>query len=157
MIVNANRAESLGVEFELSYEIVHGLTLNGNIGYNQTQLLGYHDPITGENLSGNEAPYIPEFTALAALDYAHDCGFRAHVEYVAYGETQYTDTNLARYRQAPYGLLNARIGYEKGNYGVYLFGRNLGDTRYFTQKSSDIDAGIIGEPRILGVMAMLKF
>jgi iron complex outermembrane receptor protein len=157
LVANAGRAESYGVEFETSLEVVHGLTISGNIGYNQTNLYDYHDPITGADLSGNRAPYVPNFTALAALDYAHDCGFRAHVEYVVMGDTDYTDTNDTHYRQNTYGLLNAQIGYERGNYGVYLFGRNLADKRYFTLKESDINAGVIGEPRVLGVKAELKF
>ena len=51
--------------------------------------------------------------------------------------------------------MNARIGYERGHYGLYLFGRNLTDTVRYTQKS--LSTGSTGEPRILGMMAVLKF
>lgn len=157
LVANAPHATSYGVEFEASWELAHGLTLSGNIGYNQTTLDSYHDPITGANLSGNIPPFVPQYTALAALDYACDCGLRFHLDYVGVGATNYQATDLPIYRQGAYALLNARVGYEYRNYGVYLFGRNLTDKAYYTQISPDIDAGVIGERRILGVMAQLKF
>jgi iron complex outermembrane receptor protein len=157
LVVNADTAESYGAELEASWELERGLTLRGNVGANQTHLYGYTDPITGQDLSGNRAPYVPNFTALIALDYKMDWGFRMHVEYVVMGDTDYTDTNDNVYRQNAYGLLNAQIGYEHRNFGVYLFGHNLADKRYFTLKESDINAGVIGEPRVLGVMAQMKF
>lgn len=155
--INADSAISLGVEGELFWTICRGLTFSGNIGFNQTTLHGYHDPLTGENLSGNRAPYIPEFTARTALDYAAPCGFRARVEYVAFGQTDYTDSNERQYRERPYGLLNARTGFDRGAYGIYLFARNLSDTRYYTMIDAGLKAGVIGEPRVLGVMATLRF
>jgi iron complex outermembrane receptor protein len=34
------------------------------------------------------------------------------------------------FKQEPYTLVNARLGYEGENYGVYLFANNLFDTEY---------------------------
>jgi iron complex outermembrane receptor protein len=157
LVVNAGEARANGLELELAWEILTGLTFSGSIGYNQTQLRDYRDPFTDEDLGGNEAPYVPNFTALAALEDQHPSGVRAKVDYVVVGDTQFTDTNAERYRQSAYGVLNARVGYEREHFGVYVFARNLTDEKFFTNKSSDIDAGVIGEPRIFGVMGLVKF
>ncbi len=157
LVLNAGEATSRGVELELSFAPLEGLTFTGAIGYNETELHEFKDPFTLQSLDGNEAPYVPNFTALAALEYRHSTGAQAKVEYVVTGATHFTDLNIQRYRQAPYGLLNARIGYENDHWGAYVFGRNLTDEEYFTNKTTDIDAGVIGEPRVIGVMGILKF
>jgi iron complex outermembrane receptor protein len=131
------------VELEVAWALMPGLALSGNVGWNSTELT--------EALPGDQAPFVPEYTALIALDYRHRCGFGAHLEFKAIGETQYLDSTP----QDAYGEMNARLGYERNQYGIYLFGRNLTDTKRFTQKYSG--AGSTGEPRILGVMATLRF
>jgi len=157
LVVNADEARSYGLEFEIQWELMRGLTLQGAVGYNKTELTHYRDPITGQNYSGNNAPYIPNFTALVALNYAHDSGIRANVEYVAAGDVEYDDANADYYRQNAYGVLNARVGFERDSYGIYLFGRNLAEKEYYTFKNQFTQAGVAAEPRILGLMAMLKF
>lgn len=157
LVVNADEARSYGLELEVQWELMQGLSLNGAIGYNKTELTHYRDPITGQNYSGNTAPFMPNFTALVSLNYAHDCGFRANVEYVAVGDVEYDDANADYYRQNAYGVLNARIGFERGMYGLYIFGRNLAEKEYYTYKNIFSEAGVSAEPRIIGLMASLKF
>ncbi len=148
-VFNAGRARATGLELEAALQLMPGLALSANLGWNDTELT--------ELFPHHQAPYVPCYTALVALDYRHRCGFGAHLEFQAIGDTEYTRTNLDDTRQGAYGEMNARVGYERGHYGLYLFGRNLTDTQRDTQKSLFLGAGSTGEPRILGMMAVLKF
>lgn len=148
-VFNAGRARATGLELETALQLLPGLALSANLGWNDTELT--------ELRPHHQAPYVPCYTALVALDYRHRCGFGAHLEFKAIGDTEYTSTNLDYYRQDAYGEMNARLGYERGHYGLYLFGRNLTDTKRDTQKNLTLGAGSTGEPRILGMMAVLKF
>ena len=44
--------------------------------------------------------------------------------------------------QEDYSVINASIGYEKDGYSIKVFGRNLGDERYYSN-ISPVSKGII--------------
>lgn len=147
----------MGAEVELIARPVTGLELSGAFGYTHAEFVRYQDPTTGADLAGNDTPYTPEFTATAAAQYKHRLGFFGRVEFVAIGETFYDEANTGRFRQASYGLLNARLGYERKHFAVFLFGRNLTDTEYFVNKVVDLVAGVPGEPATIGAMVQLSY
>jgi outer membrane receptor protein involved in Fe transport len=147
-VLNAGRARAMGLELEAAWQLMPGLALSGSVGWNDTELTQAHPD--------HQAPYVPRYTALVALDYRHRCGIGGRLEFKALGDTEYSTTNLDAARQGAYGETNARLGYEGSHYGIYLFGRNLTDTKRYTQKDATL-GGSTGEPRILGVMAALKF
>lgn len=146
----SSSAEARGVEFAGALTLAKGLVLSGNVGYNETVIFG-------DGFHGTQAPLAPEFTALTALDYIAPCGFCARVDFLGIGRTIYGFQDRGSLHQDPYGLLNARIGFKKLNYGAYLFARNLCDTKYYTALETGRIAGYRGEPRVLGVMAELMF
>lgn len=54
------------------------------------------------------------------------------------------------------------IGYEKEHFDIYLFVNNIFDKEYWTFLFSDAmdptkEAGSIGNPRTLGIMATVRF
>jgi outer membrane receptor protein involved in Fe transport len=142
-VINAGRARARGAELEVAWQFMPGLAVSGNFGWCDTELT--------EFFPSDQAPFVPKYTGFIALDYRHRCGFGAHLEFKAIGERQY----LADTSQDAYGEVNARLGYEQSHYGVYLFGRNLTDSKRSTQ--NDFNAHSTGAPRVLGVMAALKF
>ncbi|MDB6169128.1 MAG: putative TonB-dependent receptor [Verrucomicrobia bacterium] len=147
-ITNAGRARSVGAEFELACRLLRHLDMSGAVGWNQTELT--------QILRGNQVPFVPTYTALVALDYRPLPGFSAHLECRVIGDTEYSVTIPEPVHQNAYGELNARVGYERSKFGIYLFGKNLSDTKRYTQQSYR-GTGSTGEPRILGVMALVKF
>jgi len=156
-IFTAPEVHTMGAEVELIARPVTGLELSGAFGYTHAEFVRYQDPTTGVDLAGNDTPYTPEFTATAAAQYKHRLGFFGRVEFVAIGETFYDEANTGRFRQASYGLLNARLGYERKHFAVFLFGRNLTDTEYFVNKVVDLVAGVPGEPATIGAMVQLIY
>ena len=58
-------------------------------------------------------------------------------------------------RQPAYALVNAKIGYEKDNWDVFLYGRNLLDQRYATSAFGRSKRA--AEPLMVGVQCGLSF
>ena len=67
------------------------------------------------------------------------------------------DTDQGRKDRLFYGLLNARVGYEQGHFGLVLFAENLTDAKYFSAKVPPLNAGATGRPRTFGVMGTARF
>lgn len=141
-----------GLEFELKAQPTQGLEFVAGVGYVNSQFQDYTNPFTGINFSNNRVPYAPEITYNLAAQYRSPGGIFARLELRGYGTTYFDDANQVK--QDPFALINARIGYEKSNYGIYLFANNLFDTRYITSgflfPPPNVTAGF-GEPLTYGV------
>jgi len=156
-VFNANRAEIYGVEFETNYALLPQLDFLGSIGWTHARLTSYTDPITGRNLDGVTPPYVPEFDALAALDFHLECGFFARAEYYAVGNTKFDDFNRNDFQQDAYGLVGASVGWRAKNWNIALYGSNLTQENYYTNMNPDIRTGAVGIPREFGVRVGVTF
>lgn len=156
-VFNAAKAEIYGLEFESRYALLPGLDFLGSLGYTHARLTSYTDPVTGQNLDGVTAPFVPEFDAVAALDYHMDNGLFARVDYLATGNTKFDDFNRADFQQNAYGLINASMGWRNDQWSVSVYGTNLGGEEYYTIMNTDLRTGAVGIPRIIGVKAGIQF
>ncbi|NEP55462.1 MAG: TonB-dependent receptor, partial [Symploca sp. SIO2G7] len=147
-----------GVEFELGAQVARGLDLTAAIGYVDSRFTRYINPLVGSDFSDNRAPYVPDVTYNLGLQYRSPGGIFARAELSGYGTTYFDDANQAR--QAPFALVNLRLGYEWPNYGIYVFANNLFDTRYITsgfQFPPPIVTGGFGEPVTYGFQVRANF
>ncbi len=128
--INNVDLKATGVEFELTAKPTKGLDLIASIGYVDSRYKNYLNTDTGINLSDNRVPLAPQFTYNLAVQYRSYGGIFARAELRGYGITYFDDDN--QIKQDPYAVVNARIGYESGKYGIYLYANNLFDTRYIT-------------------------
>jgi iron complex outermembrane receptor protein len=155
-IVNAPKAHSVGFEVEFQAQLMENLSLDGNFGYTHSQFDDYRDPITQVNYAGKIAPFVPELTGLLALQYKHPQGYFARAEGVWTGKTYFDENNTSLMSQNPYALANLRVGYEQKNYSIYLFAKNVADTRYYTFKIDSL-RGAPSDPRLFGVRLAVNF
>jgi len=152
---NAAKAESKGVELEVTAVPVTGLELTGTFGYTDAK---YEDYVRGdEDYSGNYVQTAPRYTASGGFRYRFTNGFFVSALYSRYGKMYFDAANTAK--QDPYGIINAKVGYESERYDIYLYGRNLADEEYASRafKSSDVWYGRAGEPRVVGVAFTGRF
>ena len=157
-ILNAEEARSYGAEIELSAEIFTGVTLEGSFGRTTTELTNYTDPISGTNLSGNKAPFVPELDASLAATYTHDTGLFARVELVHQGEIYFNDQNDTSFMENGYTVINATIGYRsESGYELSVFGGNLTDETYYVNITPDLNAGTVGLPQMIGIRARWEY
>ncbi len=157
-ILNAEEARSYGAEIELSAEIFTGVTLEGSFGRTTTELTNYTDPISGTNLSGNKAPFVPELDASLAATYTHDTGLFARVELVHQGEIYFNDQNDTSFMENGFTVINATIGYRsESGYELSVFGGNLTDETYYVNITPDLNAGTVGLPQMIGIRARWEY
>ncbi len=150
--INNVDLKATGVEFELTVKPTKGLDLIASIGYVDSRYQNYLNTDTGINLSDNRVPFAPQFTYNLAVQYRSYEGIFARAELRGYGITYFDDDN--QIKQDPYAVVNARIGYESGKYGIYLYANNLFDTRYITSGflfPPPIQTVGFGDPVIYGV------
>lgn len=154
-IFNADRAHALGAEAELRIEAATGIELYAGAGYT---MAFFDDFITPSgDLSGKRINNIPSGTVNLGGVFRSSWGGVAQLDWRFVGRTWFDDGNTVK--QDSYGLLNVRIGYEKENFGAYLFARNLLDREYYTNTYlfQGLPAASPGIPRMVGVELRAAF
>jgi iron complex outermembrane recepter protein len=154
-VFNAPLTVSYGGEIEVTAKPFAALGIKGTFGYTQSEFLDFNEPITGADLSGKRTPFSPEWTAALLVRYSQR-GFFAEGELLASGQTFYDEVNTQSIRQAPHAQFNARLGYENPQVRMYLYGENLNDARYFTQKIAYAGIGTPAPPRTIGFALQFK-
>ncbi|MEC4812876.1 MAG: TonB-dependent receptor [Scytonema sp. PMC 1069.18] len=137
-----------GFEVEASATPLTGLNIIAGFGFTDAEFTNYTNPFTGQNFNGNTPAYAPDFTYNLAVQYRALRGIFARVELQGLGTTYLTDDN--RFKQGPLAIVNARLGYELENYGIYFFANNIFDTE---QVNSVVPFGSFGNIASYGVPA----
>jgi iron complex outermembrane receptor protein len=167
-ITNASDAKVDGVELEGLLRPASWLQLGGTLAYLDARYANYPSALAAGNIpfdaSGRRLNLSPKWaeTVWAQID-APVGGGSAFVrgEYSHRTRQFFTPVNGGFDQQAPYGLVNASVGYTLpgGHLEVLVFGRNLGDTDYVTSTAS-FAAGVVGkvgEPRTYGIRLIGRY
>lgn len=147
-----------GFELEAKATPAKGLDLIAGLGYANAEYTDYTNSFTGESFNGNRLIYSPEYTYNLALQYRHDWGLFSRVELQGLGKYFFNDANTLK--QDPFALVNARVGYEKDNYGIYFYVNNLFDAEYLTTAfvgGTGETLGAFGDRRTLGIQVQTDF
>ena len=154
-IVNAASATSRGLEAEMRARPFTGFELRGNFAYTEATFNSFN--FDGANYAGHRVPNVPRLTYLIGGTYRFLEGFFANAELVGTGDIQWDAANTRH--QAPYQLVNAKVGYEAKHFEVYLWGKNIFDQVYATRAFTMSDAwyGRAGDPATVGVNFSLFF
>ena len=151
--MNAGRAHSSGMELEARALIMPGWEVFASLGYMfQYEFDEFRKDATTD-LSGKKLPFTNAYTVGFGTVFRMESGFYAGVDSSISGRKYLVEDNSLK--QNAYMLLNAKIGYEKDNWDVYLYGRNLLDERYATTAFSG--AKRAGEPLVVGVQCGYTF
>jgi outer membrane receptor protein involved in Fe transport len=150
LVVNADRAQVLGLEVESSWRPVRDLTISAVAGLTHVTLEDFTDPFTGANYSGKRAPYAPGGNAALRVDYRPARGFFGGASVTWTGKTYYDEQETAMLSQNAYTLLNADAGYAFARGSVRIFGRNLGDKAYYSSITPGVGHGTPGAPLTWG-------
>ena len=157
VVVNADKARTLGAEVSTSWQASRSLRLHGNLGLLDTK-------IRSGAFAGNRFAKSPRYTAAIGVDWlaAPDLRLSADLRHVGGAESD--DANAAAYRVGAYTLANARLSYAPaawGNVELFAFVNNLFDARKPTWKYDDRSAGgIVASmvaPRHFGVGVRASF
>ncbi len=150
LVVNADRAQVLGLEVESSWHPMADVTVRAIAGLTDITLRDFTDPFTGTTYSGNRAPYAPTGNAALTVDYhpARGMFYAAGVTWT--GKTFYDERETAALSQKAYTLLDASAGYSFAQGDIRLFGRNLTDKEYYSSITPGVFHGTPGAPLTWG-------
>ena len=161
IVLNADKAESYGLEVSADYEALDNLRIRAGVGLLHTNLSRFTNP-AGVAFQGNEFGKAPGYTLNFGVDWdvTEDVTLSAEVRHT---DGYYsTDENYPAYRVDSYTVANARATYTpKENWQLYAYVDNIFDERAPTWKYDDRTAGGIVasmlEPREYGVGLKVKF
>ncbi|MEI9850274.1 MAG: TonB-dependent receptor [Sphingomonas sp.] len=152
--LNAGSARIRGLEGELEIEPVDGLTLNGAIGYLKFKYLelgnAAYDPT--RNANGIEltdtAPYMPDLTASAGIQYAIETGVGTVTPRIDYRYTggQYFDpANTPQAYEPSHGIFNAQIAWKSGTtpWSATLSATNLTKSMFYLVRFHEPTTGTV--------------
>ena len=146
LVVNADRAQVLGLEIESSWRPLTEVTIRAVAGLTDVTLKDFTDPFTKVNYSGNRAPYAPSGNAALRIDYHPTNGFFCGAGLTWTGKTYYDEQETAALSQKSYALLDADAGYAFARGSVRLFGRNLTGEEYYSSITPGVSHGTPGAP-----------
>jgi iron complex outermembrane receptor protein len=136
---NAAKARSMGIELEVVGRPTRELQLGATYGYDDATFNSFaHATTTDANYTGNTLPRAPRHNASIYAELNHpltdQVSLFGRVE-ASYRSRVYFGIDNALF-QDPLTLVNARIGVQapSGRWGVYLWGRNLGNVDYAIDK-----------------------
>ncbi|WP_411036360.1 TonB-dependent receptor [Shinella sp. BYT-45] len=157
---------SYGVEAGVTATLPNGLELTGGFAAIQSELVNVSAGSAAAGaIEGNKVPQIPSFSANLGINYRVDAEsigipgeFTASASYQFVG-TRYTDfTNTGK--MDAYHIVNARLGWERGNISVYAFANNLLDERpvhYAAPVQPGATVAYVGRGRIVGLGTSIKW
>ncbi len=155
-IENAADSQIFGVEGDVVWSPLAGLTLFGAFSYNDTELTTVNAQIVELVPVGSQLPLVPEFQATARARYEWPLGaYEAYVQ----GGLQYADDSQSSLiaavneTQDGYTTADAAFGVHRGRWNTELFVENLTDERaeLFINEQDDIRRITTNRPRTVGV------
>jgi len=129
---NAASGHNYGLETELAWRATERLSVSASLGLLQTYFQDFvqQGPTGGAQLPvSRELPNSPHWQAAVGAVYRSATGLFARVDVTGMGG-YYFDLPPNDTSSNPYGLVNAKLGWETRRWSVYLSGRNLLDKRY---------------------------
>ncbi len=154
-VLNAAKARSYGVEFDMRYKPVPGLTLMASAGYLNSKLEDWESG--GVNFDGNTSPGAPEFSYMAGVNYRWESGFVVGANVT--GVSSFYSDIKNELNNDGYALVNAQAGYEGENIDVMIWAKNIFNANYNDRSMNWGGTTLVqqGEPRSFGVQAAYRF
>jgi outer membrane receptor protein involved in Fe transport len=177
LLVNADKGEAYGVEFDGEFKVTQNLLLTAGYSYNHTKIKDKNlavavcaqctvtDPLNAAGralVDGNPFPNAPKYVLNFTARYAYPIGDGELFAYTDWFKQGYT--NLFLYESKEFNSKGAfegglKLGYAKqdGAYEVALFARNITNE---VNLRGGIDfnnlTGFVNEPRIVGISISAK-
>lgn len=157
LVVNAGEARVLGFELESTWTPATDWTVTLAASLSRAELEDFTDPFTGSVYSGNQAPYAPTGNGALRVDYRPATGFFAGAGLSWTGTTYFDEQETDFLAQRSYSLIEADAGYAFAQGEVRLFGRNLGDKKYYSSITPGVGHGTPGAPLTWGGEVSLRW
>ena len=168
-LINVPKSDIAGAELQLVWTPLRGLTVTAGGSYIDSQILDHFtnfDPNGAvKDFNGEAFPNTPKWQFVSDIDYRWDLadGLRAFVG----GDLTYQDSTNSQLGELPlldvkaYALIDLRAGVETrdGAWRVSVWGRNVGNTYYWTAANRDLDTTVrfAGMPATFGMSLSYRY
>ncbi len=154
-IVNADSATATGFEFELEYLPTESVRFGFETLFQDTK---YHSfPNAFRDLNGNQFILEPRITASASMLWQISDSVIFSFQQI-FQDAKFSDAgNDIEDKISSSKISNLKLGYEKYNWAVYLWGANVNDETNLVYKSFDSDLAIAGIRSSWGLSFEAKF
>jgi outer membrane receptor protein involved in Fe transport len=154
-VENAGKSHLYGFELEVAHRVDAHLSWYASLGHTKTKFDDFEvtTGTTSNDLAGAEFPYAPHWTLAAGADYRWEAGFVAHLDgsyrskSYSRADTDQSSEDLVKSRL----LFNGRFGYERQNWGAYVYGKNLLEATYSQYTRQALGVALLSEPRVIGL------
>jgi iron complex outermembrane receptor protein len=156
---------SKGAELEAIASLTPNLKLTAGVGYTQAELVDVPSGSSTGAKSGNRVPNMPRFNG--SVDLQYDAPMQIGTASgrlkgsVAWQYVGKRSVDVKESFDLPgYGVVNARIGWQQGNWEIYAFAWNLLDKQYLVGGqawTAGVSSVRVGQPRIVGLGATVRF
>jgi iron complex outermembrane recepter protein len=129
---NAASGRNYGLESDVEWRATERVTVGADLGLLQTYFENFvqQGPTGAALLSvSRDLPNAPHWQAAVSATYRDPRGPFARIDATGMGG-YYFDLPPNETTSKPYGLVNAKIGWETARWSAYLSGRNLSNKRY---------------------------
>jgi len=168
-LTNAGKVTSQGLEGELMFAPVEGLTLTASATYlDEAKFDEFKDGGgPGVDYDGNDLPFAPTWKTYFAAEYEFPVGNMGdgfvRFDY-SYTDKYFSNPNndAVDHLNPDFEVISGRIGFsaENGRWDVALWGKNLSNetyTRYRERNFFGIPRGAYGAPRTYGLNVKVRF
>lgn len=160
-LVNAGRGKNYGLEADFDWLMSENFRFFGAIGLLRTVFDEYDNPNPDSiNVEGRRQAHAPNYQFTLAGEYylTPNWTFSANME----GKDDFYFSNSHNSKSGSYVIYNASLQYQKANWKVTLWGRNLFDKDYYTRgfffdntppvyTDNPMNYKQFGDPRVIGM------
>lgn len=162
---NVGGATSDGVELEIIYQPIDGLTLTAGGAYIDSKLST--DVVNLKAKKGDKAPFVPETTFNASAEYNFaltgtlDAFVYGNFQHIGERATEFSPQHPSYRKMEAYNLVNLRAGLIHGNVEYSIYANNAlddrGVIRAMPASPFDPEAKIRVTPRTIGANVRMTF
>lgn len=155
VVENVAKAYSYGAEVDFKAVIARGLEFFINAGMIRSEAVEWE--YKGEDYSGNDLPYAPEFTGSTGVSYMHDTGFFGRGDISATSNFYHDGANNSK--EDAYQTVNVSAGYMGETFTVTAWCKNLFDERYAESRNVRKNSVTVEDaaPRTIGLKLDYRF
>lgn len=160
-IVNAAQGKNYGLEADFDWLMSQNFRLFGAVGLLRAEFNEYENPdISSNDIEGRRQAHAPNYQFTLGGEYylTPNLTLRGNME----GKDDFYFSNSHNSKSGSYVIYNASLEYQKANWKVTLWGRNLFDKDYYTRgfffdntppdySDNPMTYKQFGDPRVIGL------
>lgn len=162
-LVNLDRSRIYGAELEIDARPHPDILVSGGLGLLHARAVS--GLVSGLDVRGHHLSNAPAVTANGSVTWTAWSDGKTRIILrgdASYVSSQYFEiVNIPRLRQGGYALIGAGIDYQRGDWTLSLWGKNLTDRTYFTSRIDlsgfGFDYNHVGTPRTWGASLRRSF